>query len=173
MVKLEKHDKTFEGLAPTMSKSPGTAIGLAIGGSSYRLMNSFFKTHDVSHNTPLKLGLFVLTIVLTYLAFWGFVTFLRYSVCERVPNREQRYKITFKGVAEQGNFVGCKLTMFFSVVNLVCSILYFLNNDGTEGVFAGLNCLVLLLVFTFSLGMLPLRESYEKQEIIFEKIEEI
>ena len=70
MQKLDKRDMRFESVAPTMSKSIGIAIGTAIGGSGYRLVTNFFRNNGISHNLPLKIGLYGLFISLAYLAFW-------------------------------------------------------------------------------------------------------
>ena len=47
MQKLDKRDTRFESVAPTMSKSIGVAIGVAIGGSGYRLVTNFFRNNGI------------------------------------------------------------------------------------------------------------------------------
>ena len=47
------------------------------------------------------------------------------------------------------------------------------TDNGTEASILIINYIMLLGFFTVILGMLPLRESYEKQEIIFDRIEKL
>ena len=139
MQKLDKRDMRFESVAPTMSKSIGIAIGTAIGGSGYRLVTNFFRNNGISHNLPLKIGLYGL----------------------------------FKPVGNKRQLKHYKLLPFILVPTLGCFVFYLYTVNGTEGALLVINSILLLGFFTVILGMSPLRESVEKQEIIFDRIEKL
>jgi len=147
MQKLDKKDMRFESVAPTMSKSIGIAIGTAVGGSGYRLVTNFFRNNGISHNIPLKIGLYGLFIFLAYLAFLFIAIRARHSVQKRLENKVSNYQITFKPVGNKRQLKHCALLV--------------------------INSILLLGFFTVILGMSPLRESVEKQELVFEKIEKL
>ena len=173
MQKLDKRDTRFESVAPTMSKSIGVAIGTAIGGSGYRLVTNFFRNNGISHNLPLKIGLYGLFIFLAYLVFWFIAIRARHSVQKRLENKVSNYQITFKPVGNKRQLKHYKLLPFILVPTLGCFAFYLYTVNGTEGALLVINSILLLGFFTVILGMSPLRESVEKQEIIFEKIEQL
>ena len=173
MLKLDKRDTSFEGLSPTMSKTLGIAIGVVIGGAGYRLVTNSFISYDISHNFPFKLGLFVLFIVLAYVIFWFIVLGVRYRVYQKLSNKKSKYQITFKRSRSRRQLKLYRLLPFIFAVFLGCFGFYTFIDNGTEGSILIISCLLLLGFFSLILGMLPLRESYEKQDIIFEKIEKL
>lgn len=173
MQKLDKRDMRFESVAPTMSKSIGVAIGVAIGGSGYRLVTNFFRNNGISHNLPLKIGLYGLFIFLAYLAFWFIAIRARHSVQKRLENKVSNYQITFKPVGNKRQLKHYKLLPFILVPTLGCFAFYLYTVNGTEGALLVINSILLLGFFTVILGMSPLRESVEKQEIIFDRIEKL
>lgn len=172
-LKLDKRDMRFESVAPTMSKSIGVAIGTAIGGSGYRLVTNFFRNNGISHNLPLKIVFYGLFIFLAYLVFWFIAIRARQSVQKKLENKVSNYKITFKPVERKRQLKHYKLLPFILVPTLGCFTFYLNIVDGTEGAILVINSLLLLGFFTVILGMSPLRESVEKQELVFDKIEKL
>ena len=169
-LKLDKRDTRFESLAPTMNKSLGIGIGVAIGGACYGIVTNAFKSYDISHNISFKLGLFVLFIVLAYLTF----RFIAFVVCrslhQKISSKGTKYQIVFKLARSQRQLKLYKLLPILFVAVIGSLVFYMVTDNGTEASILIINYIILLGFFTVILGMLPLRESYEKQEIIFEKI---
>ena len=91
-LKLDKRDTSFESLAPTMSKSLGIGIGVAIGGACYGIVTNAFKSYDISHNISFKLGLFVLFIVLAYLTFRFIAFVVRRSLHQKFSSKGTKYQ---------------------------------------------------------------------------------
>ena len=169
-LKLDKRDTRFESLAPTMSKSLGIGIGVAIGGACYGIVTNAFKSYDISHNISFKLGLFVLFIVLAYLTFRFIAFVVRRSLHQKISSKGTKYQIVFKLARSQRQLKLYKLLPILFVAVIGSLVFYMVTDNGTEASILIINYIILLGFFTVILGMLPLRESYEKQEIIFEKI---
>ena len=172
-LKLDKRDTSFESLAPTMSKSIGIGIGVAIGGACYGIVTNAFKSYDISHNISFKLGLFVLFIVLAYLTFRFIAFVVRRSLHQKLSSKGTKYQIVFKLARSQRQLKLYKLLPILFVAVIGCLGFYIFTDNGTEASILIINSILFLGFFTVILGMLPLRESYEKQEIIFEKIEKL
>ena len=169
-LKLDKRDTRFESLAPTMNKSLGIGIGVAIGGACYGIVTNAFKSYDISHNISFKLGLFVLFIVLAYLTFRFIAFVVRRSLHQKISSKGTKYQIVFKLARSQRQLKLYKLLPILFVAVIGSLVFYMVTDNGTEASILIINYIILLGFFTVILGMLPLRESYEKQEIIFEKI---
>ena len=169
-LKLDKRDTSFESLAPTMSKSLGIGVGVAIGGACYGIVTNAFKSYDISHNISFKLGLFVLFIVLAYLTFRFIAFVVRRSLHQKISSKGTKYQIVFKLARSQRQLKLYKLLPILFVAVIGSLVFYMVTDNGTEASILIINYIILLGFFTVILGMLPLRESYEKQEIIFEKI---
>ena len=172
-LKLDKRDTSFERLAPTMSKSLGIGIGVAIGGACYGIVTNAFKSYDISHNISFKFGFFLLSIFLAYLTFWFIAFVVRRSLHQKLSSKGTNYQIVFKLARSQRQLKLYKLLSILFVVVVGCLGFYICTDNGTEGSILIINSILFLGFFTVILGMLPLRESYEKQEIIFEKIEKL
>ena len=172
-LKLDKRDTSFESLAPTISKSLGIGIGVAIGGACYGIVTNAFKGYDISHNISFKLGLFFLSIVLAYLTFRFIAFVVRRSLHQKLSSKGTKYQIIFKLARSQRQLKLYKLLPILFVAVMGCLGFYIFTDNGTEASILIINYIMLLGFFTVILGMLPLRESYEKQEIIFEKIEKL
>ena len=172
-LKLDKRDTSFESLAPTMSKSIGIGIGAAIGGACYGIVTNAFKSYDISHNIPFKLGLFALFIILAYLTFRFIAFVVRRSLNQKLSSKGTKYQIVFKLARSQRQLKLYKLLPILFVAVIGSLGFYIFTDNGTEASILIINYIILLGFFTVILGMLPLRESYEKQEIIFEKIEKL
>ena len=168
-LKLDKRDTSFESLAPTMSKS----IGIGIGVACYGIVTNAFKSYDISHNISFKLGLFVLFIVLAYLTFRFIAFVVRRSLHQKLSSKGTKYQIVFKLARSQRQLKLYKLLPILFVAVIGCLGFYIFTDNGTEASILIINSILFLGFFTVILGMLPLRESYEKQEIIFEKIEKL
>ena len=172
-LKLDKRDTSFESLAPTMSKSLGIGIGVAVGGACYGIVTNAFKSYDISHNISFKLGLFFLSIVLAYLTFRFIAFVVRHNLQQKLSSKETKYQIVFKLASSQRQLKLYKLLPILFVAVIGCLGFYIFTDNGTEASIRIINSILFLGFFTVILGMLPLRESYEKQEIIFEKIEKL
>ena len=168
-LKLDKRDTSFESLAPTMSKS----IGIGIGVACYGIVTNAFKSYDISHNISFKLGLFFLSIVLAYLTFRFIAFVVRHNLQQKLSSKETKYQIVFKLASSQRQLKLYKLLPILFVAVIGCLGFYIFTDNGTEASILIINSILFLGFFTVILGMLPLRESYEKQEIIFEKIEKL
>ncbi|KEQ46627.1 DUF443 family protein [Streptococcus oralis] len=169
-LKLDRRDMRFESLAPTISKSLGIGIGVAIGGACYRIVTNVFKSYDISHNISFKLGLFFLSIVLAYLTFRFIAFVVRHNLQQKLSSKETKYQIVFKLASSQRQL---KLYKLLPILFVAVLAFYIFTDNGTEASILIINSILSLGFFTVILGMLPLRESYEKQEIIFEKIEKL
>ena len=172
-LKLDKRDTSFESLAPTMSKSLGIGIGVAIGGACYGIVTNAFKSYDISHNISFKLGLFVLFIVLAYLTFRFIAFVVRRSLHQKLSSKGTKYQIVFKLARSQRQLKLYKLLPILFVAVIGSLVFYMVTDNGTEASILVINYIMLLGFFTVILGMLPLRESYEKQEIIFDRVEKL
>ncbi len=172
-LKLDKRDTSFESLAPTMSKSLGIGIGVAIGGACYGIVTNAFKSYDISHNISFKLGLFVLFIVLAYLTFRFIAFVVRRSLHQKFSSKGTKYQIVFKLATSQRQLKLYKLLPILFVAVIGCLGFYIFTDNGTEASILIINSILFLGFFTVILGMLPLRESYEKQEIIFDRVEKL
>ena len=172
-LKLDKRDTSFERLAPTMSKSLGIGIGVAIGGACYGIVTNAFKSYDISHNISFKLGFFLLSIFLAYLTFWFIAFVVRRSLHQKLSSKGTNYQIVFKLARSQRQLKLYKLLSILFVVVVGCLGFYIFTDNGTEASILIINYIMLLGFFTVILGMLPLRESYEKQEIIFDRVEKL
>ena len=84
-----------------------------------------------------------------------------------------KYQIVFKLASSQRQLKLYKLLPILFVAVIGSLVFYMVTDNGTEASILVINYIMLLGFFTVILGMLPLRESYEKQEIIFEKIEKL
>ena len=173
MQKLDKRDTRFESVAPTTSKSIGVAIGVVIGGSCYGIVTNAFKSYDISHNNSFKLGLFVLFIALAYLTFRFIAFVVRHNLQQKLSSKETKYQIVFKLARPQRQLKLYKLLPILFVMVIGCLGFYIFTDNGTEASILIINSIIFLGFFTVILGMLPLRESYEKQEIIFDRIEKL
>lgn len=172
-LKLDKRDTSFGSLAPTMSKSLGIGIGVAIGGACYGIVTNAFKSYDISHNISFKLGLFVLFIVLAYLTFRFIAFVVRRSLHQKLSSKGTKYQIIFKLARSQRQLKLYKLLPILFVAVIGSLVFYMVTDNGTEASILIINYIMLLGFFTVILGMLPLRESYEKQEIIFDRVEKL
>ena len=172
-LKLDKRDTSFESLAPTISKSLGIGIGVAIGGACYGIVTNAFKSYDISHNISFKLGLFVLFIVLAYLTFRFIAFVVRRSLHQKLSSKGTKYQIIFKLARSQRQLKLYKLLPILFVAVIGSLVFYMVTDNGTEASILIINYTMLLGFFTVILGMLPLRESYEKQEIIFDRVEKL
>ena len=172
-LKLDKRDTSFESLAPTMNKSLGIGIGVAIGGACYGIVTNAFKSYDISHNISFKLGLFVLFIVLAYLTFRFIAFVVRRSLHQKLSSKGTKYQIIFKLARSQRQLKLYKLLPILFVAVIGSLVFYMVTDNGTEASILIINYTMLLGFFTVILGMLPLRESYEKQEIIFDRVEKL
>ena len=172
-LKLDKRDTRFESVAPTMSKSIGIGIGVAIGGACYGIVTNAFKSYDISHNISFKLGLFVLFIVLAYLTFRFIAFVVRRSLHQKLSSKGTKYQIIFKLARSQRQLKLYKLLSILFVAVIGSLVFYMVTDNGTEASILVINYIMLLGFFTVILGMLPLRESYEKQEIIFDRVEKL
>lgn len=172
-LKLDKRDTSFESLAPTISKSLGIGIGVAIGGACYGIVTNAFKSYDISHNISFKLGLFVLFIVLAYLTFRFIAFVVRRSLHQKLSSKGTKYQIIFKLARSQRQLKLYKLLPILFVAVIGSLVFYMVTDNGTEASILIINYIMLLGFFTVILGMLPLRESYEKQEIIFDRVEKL
>ena len=172
-LKLDKRDTSFESLAPTISKSLGIGIGVAIGGACYGIVTNAFKSYDISHNISFKLGLFVLFIVLAYLTFRFIAFVVRRSLHQKLSSKGTKYQIVFKLATSQRQLKLYKLLPILFVAVIGSLVFYMVTDNGTEASILIINYIMLLGFFTVILGMLPLRESYEKQEIIFDRVEKL
>ena len=172
-LKLDKRDTSFESLAPTISKSLGIGIGVAIGGACYGIVTNAFKSYDISHNISFKLGLFVLFIVLAYLTFRFIAFVVRRSLHQKLSSKGTKYQIIFKLARSQRQLKLYKLLPILFVAVIGSLVFYMVTDNGTEASILIINYTMLLGFFTVILGMLPLRESYEKQEIIFDRVERL
>lgn len=172
-LKLDKRDTSFESLAPTISKSLGIGIGVAIGGACYGIVTNAFKSYDISHNISFKLGLFVLFIVLAYLTFRFIAFVVRRSLHQKLSSKGTKYQIVFKLARSQRQLKLYKLLPILFVAVIGSLVFYMVTDNGTEASILIINYIMLLGFFTVILGMLPLRESYEKQEIIFDRVEKL
>lgn len=122
---------------------------------------------------PLKIVLYGLFIFLAYLVFWFIAIRARHSVQKRLENKVSNYQITFKLVGNKRQLKHYKLLPFILVPTLGCFSFYLYTVNGTEEALLVINSILLLGFFTVILGMSPLRECVEKQEIVFEKIEKL
>ena len=172
-LKLDKRDTRFESVASTMSKSIGIGIGVAIGGACYGIVTNAFKSYDISHNISFKLGLFVLFIALAYLTFRFIAFVVRYNLQRKLSSKETKYQMVFKLAKPQRQLKLYKLLPILFVMVIGCLGFYIFTDNGTEVSIIIINSILFLGFFTVILGMLPLRESYEKQEIILKKIEKL
>ena len=77
--------------------------------------------------------------------------------------------IVFKLARSQRQLKLYKLLPILFVMVIGCLGFYIFTDNGTEASILIVNSILFLGFFTVILGMLPLRESYEKQEIISKK----
>ena len=158
-LKLDKRDTSFESLAPTISKSLGIGIGVAIGGACYGIVTNAFKSYDISHNISFKLGLFVLFIVLAYLTFRFIAFVVRRSLHQKLSSKGTKYQIIFKLARSQRQLKLYKLLPILFVAVIGSLVFYMVTDNGTEAS-------ILIINYTMLLG-------YEKQEIIFDRVERL
>lgn len=173
MIKLEEKDSSFEGLVKTVDKSFGPALGVVISGILYSLMDDIFLKYNISQNFSLKIFLLAFSVLLSFIVFKVIVVAIRYNVNRRIPDKSTHHRITFKVLTQKSHINLYKTLPFIVGIYLIIFCMYMLTNNGTEGGFLIINSIVTLGIFTLFLGMLPLRESFEKNEILFEAIEEL
>lgn len=171
MIKLEEKDSRFEGLVKTVNKSFGPALGVAISGILYGLMDGIFFKYNISHNFPLKIFLLAFSVLLAFVVFKIIVVTIRYNLNRRFPDKSAHHLIKFKVLTQKKQVNLCKTLPFIAGIYLIIFCMYMLTDNGTEGGFLIINSIVTLGIFTLFLGMLPLRESFEKNEILFDSIE--
>ena len=135
----------------------------------YGIVTNAVKSYDISHNISFKLGLFVLFIVLAYLTFRFIAFVVRRSLHQKFSSKGTKLSNSIQTSNAQRQLKLYKLLPILFVAVIGSLVFYMVTDNGTEASILIINYIILLGFFTVILGMLPLRESYEKQEIIFEK----
>lgn len=173
-VKLKKTDGRFEKVVTAKaSKSSATVFSLGLGVPLSQFMTALFKAYQVSNHLSLKIALFLLSVFASYLTTLLIIDFIRRSISRRIVNSERQYRLTFKRVTQKRQLEIYKIVALYIVLNLILLTFYFSIKNGTEGGDIVIAFIVSLGFFLLVSGVLPLRERYEKQEIAFEKIEEL
>ena len=97
----------------------------------------------------------------------------RHNLQQKLSSKETKHQIVFKLARPQRQLKLYKLLPILFVMVIGCLGFYIFTDNGTEASILIVNSILFLGFFTVILGMLPLRESYEKQEIIFDRVEKL
>lgn len=173
MVKVGSKVKAFEGLAPSLGRSPAVLVGLTIAIPLTRMTDGLFRTYGVSQNLPLKLGLFALSILVAYLIFWLIAYSVRFRVGQKLPKKSPRYRIVFEATKSRRQGMFYKALAIYLALSLGIFACYLILNNRTESGLLIIHCLLSLAFFTLFLGILPIRDCYEKGEVRFKKLEKL
>ena len=169
MVEIEKNNNQFE-IKPSRPVN-ATMIAIIVQPIvkvSYDALKELFIHNNISEQILLKLLLFSISMLISYFAAVISLRLAHKKAEKWIPNNANKYMVTFTTTKKSNGGV-----YPFIGLNLLCLLFFLGLNNGTEGALLVINSILLLGLFTVILGMSPLRESVEKQEIIFDRIEKL
>ncbi|RSJ40582.1 hypothetical protein D8816_10105 [Streptococcus gordonii] len=160
---------------------PGTPINKINGGTAaivvqpfigvvYSLLKNLFREYAISQQIFLKLVLFVVAMFISYLLFRFSLGKARKKVKNLFPTATKRYRMTFKPIPKRKQIFDAHL---LNVVLLACLSIYLFTNDGKEGIFLVIGCMLTAFLLIFEFGKVPVLLGAKTGNLIFEGIQEI
>lgn len=128
-------------------------------------MKQLFRQDDISQQMMVKVFLFGISVILAYVFYLVYVKNCYKQVQGRLLPDAKKVRLIFKPKAKtnRGNY-------WYLLINMLLLWLFFAIDDGTEGVFFVLNCLVTTVWFLIWLGY-PMGGLYTKGHVSLEKME--
>ena len=90
--------------------------------------------------------------------------------CAFLHTETKRHRITFKPIPKRKRIFDAHL---LNVVLLACLSIYLFTNDGKEGIFLVIGCMLTAVLLTFEFGKVPVLLGAKMGNLIFEGIQEI
>ncbi|MBP2623453.1 hypothetical protein [Streptococcus oricebi] len=132
------------------------------------LLTTFFNQNDISQRLFIKIALFLISILLTYLGFIFYARIIHKKSASQLTGQEKQYQMIFK--TSNRRYYEC---YFLISMILICLIFYMLISGGREGFLLIINTIFTAITFMYTLGIFPVNVFYANKRILFERIEEI
>ena len=165
LIELESYNKNFDKkikLGPPGIRSVGIALSLPL----YKVVISIFRYYNISHNTFLKVFLFVLSIFIAYIIYQSVLRKSRKEISSRLSKEKKRYKIVFRNNKKKRQFHA----YLFIILHAIALAIYMGLNDGTEAAILVLNGLLAYLFIWIESGVIPLTYAYQKKYLEFKEL---
>ena len=165
LIELDSHNKNFDKkikLGPPGIRSVGIALSLPL----YKVVISIFRYYNISHNTFLKVFLFVLSIFIAYIIYQSILIKSRKEISSRLSKEKKRYKIVFQNNKKKRQFHA----YLFIILHAIALAIYMGLNDGTEAAILVLNGLLAYLFIWIESGVIPLTYAYQKKYLEFKEL---
>lgn len=139
-------------------------------GVVYSLLKKLFREYAISQQIFLKLVLFVVAMLISYVLFRCSVEKAREKVKNQFPTATKRYRVTFKPMPERKQIFDAHL---LNVVLLACLAMYLFTNNGTEGIFLVIGGILTAFLLTFEFGKVPVLLGAKTGNLSLDSVEEI
>ena len=115
LIELDSHNKKFD--KKIKLGHPGIrSIGIALSLLLYKVVTSIFRYYNISHNTFLKVFLFVLSIFIAYIIYQSVLRKSRKEISSRLSKEKKRYKIVFQNNKKKDNFMPIYLLFYMQLL---------------------------------------------------------
>ncbi|MFS9234146.1 DUF443 family protein [Streptococcus parasanguinis] len=160
---------------------PGTPINKLNGGTAaiivqpfvgvvYSLLKKLFSEYAISQQIFLKIILFVVAMLISFVLFRFSIEKARKKVKNLFPTATKRYRVTFKPIPERKQIFDAHL---LNVVLLACLAMYLFNNNGQEEIFLVIGGILTAFLLTFEFGKVPVLLGAKTGNLRLDSVEEI
>lgn len=160
---------------------PGTPINKLNGGTAaiivqpfigvvYSLLKNLFSEYAISQQIFLKIVLFVVAMLISFVLFRFSIVKARKKVKNLFPTARKKYRVTFKPIPERKHIFDAHL---LNVVLLACLAMYLFNNNGQEGIFLVIGGILTAFLLTFEFGKVPVLLGAKTGNLRLDSVEEI
>ena len=170
-VEMMEVDKKVEIPGTRINKLNGTTAAIIVQpfvGVVYSLLTKLFSEYAISQQIFLKIVLFVVAMLISFVLFRFSIEKARKKVKNLFPTARKRYIVIFKTIPERKYIFDAHL---LNLVLLACLAMYLFN--GQEGIFLVIGGILTAFLLTFEFGKVPVLLGAKTGNLIFEDIQEI
>ena len=172
-VEMMEVDKKVEIPGTPINKLNGATVAIIVQpfvGVVYILLKKLFREYAISQQIFLKIVLFVVVMLISFVLFRFSIEKARKKIKNLFPTATKRYRMTFKPIPKRKQIFDAHL---LNVVLLACLSIYLFTNDGKEGIFLVIGCMLTAFLLIFEFGKVPVLLGAKTGNLIFEGIQEI
>ena len=165
-VEMMEVDKKVEIPGTPINKLNGATVAIIVQpfvGVIYSLLKNLFSEYAISQQIFLKIVLFVVAMLISFVLF-------RFSIEKARKKVRKRYRGTFKPIPERKQIFDAHL---LNVVLLACLAMYLFNNNGQEGIFLVIGGILTAFLLTFEFGKVPVLLGAKTGNLRLDSVEEI
>lgn len=172
-VEMMEVDKKVEIPDTPINKLNGGTAAIIVQpfvGVVYSLLKKLFSEYVISQQIFLKIVLFVVAMLISFVLFRFSIEKARKKVKNLFPTATKRYRVIFKPIPERKQIFDAHL---LNLVLLACLAMYLFNNNGQEGIFLVIGGILTAFLLTFEFGKVPVLLGAKTGNLRLDSVEEI